>query len=118
MLFRFFRLRYHAQRIIVSRALSRLDVTIRLLRKEYMEQLGCPSNKMDTELRDIEDRIPIEGKFEQGKMRFGIGRIRAKMAQSSETVIAIILVVMNLENLLPGPLLEHLFCCLGSSRTA
>ena len=47
--------------------------------------------------QDELDRIPIEGKFGQGKRRFGLGRIMAKLSQTSETVIALIFIVMNLE---------------------
>jgi hypothetical protein len=50
--------------------------------------------------QDELDRIPIEGKFGQGKRRFGLGRIMAKLSQTSETVIALIFIVMNLEKCL------------------
>ncbi len=48
-------------------------------------------------LCDNAARIPIEGKFGQGKRRFGMSRIMAKLAETSETVIGIIFMVMNLE---------------------
>jgi len=87
--------------------------------------LGRPP-KEDVELQrrrrqqrqDELDRIPIEGKFGQGKRRFGLGRIMAKLAQSSETVIAIIFMVMNLEKWLRKPLLRSFFRCLEPSITA
>lgn len=47
--------------------------------------------------QDEIDRIPIEGKFGQAKRRFGLSRIMCKLAQTSETAIAIIFLVMNLE---------------------
>lgn len=47
--------------------------------------------------RDEIDRIPIEGKFGQGKRRFGLSKIMCKLAQTSETAIAITFLVMNLE---------------------
>ncbi len=47
--------------------------------------------------QDEIDRIPIEGKFGQGKRRFGLARIMCKLAQTSETAIAITFLVMNLE---------------------
>jgi transposase, IS5 family len=50
--------------------------------------------------RDEIDRIPIEGKFGQGKRRFGLSKIMCKLAQTSETAIAITFLVMNLEKLL------------------
>ncbi len=45
-------------------------------------------------------RIAIEGKFGQGKRRFGLGRLMAKLALTSETMIEISFLVMNLEHLL------------------
>lgn len=50
--------------------------------------------------QDELDRIPIEGKFGQGKRRFGLDRIMAKLSQTSETMIGVIFIVMNLEKLL------------------
>ena len=47
--------------------------------------------------QDERDRIPIEGKFGQGKRRFGLGLIMAKLANTSESAIAITFIVMNLE---------------------
>ena len=47
--------------------------------------------------QDEIDRIPIEGKFGQAKRRFSLSRIMSKLAQTSETAIAIIFLVMNLE---------------------
>lgn len=47
--------------------------------------------------RDELDRIPIEGKFGQGKRRFSLSRIMCKLARTSETAIAMIFLVMNLE---------------------
>ena len=47
--------------------------------------------------QDEIDRIPIEGKFGQAKRRFSLSRIMNKLAKTSETAIAIIFLVMNLE---------------------
>ena len=47
--------------------------------------------------QDEIDRIPIEGKFGQAKRRFSLSRIMCKLAQTSETAIAVIFLVMNLE---------------------
>lgn len=49
--------------------------------------------------QDEIDRIPIEGKFGQGKRRFGLARIMAKLSGTSQTVIALNLLVMNLVKL-------------------
>ena len=50
------------------------------------------------QVRDDESvRVAVEGKFGQGKRRFGLGRVMAKLAQTAETMIAITCLVMNLE---------------------
>jgi len=54
-------------------------------------------------------RIAIEGKFGQGKRRFGLGRVMAKLALTSETMIEITFLVMNLEHLLSRGVLSWLF---------
>jgi hypothetical protein len=46
------------------------------------------------------DRIAIEGKFGQGKRRFGLGRVMAKLVTTSECAIAVTFLVMNLEKVL------------------
>ncbi len=50
--------------------------------------------------RDENDRMAIESKFGQGKRRFGLARIMAKLAVTSEVMIMISFLVMNLEHLL------------------
>ena len=50
--------------------------------------------------QDEIDRIAIEGKFGQGKRRFGLSRIMAKLAQTSESMIMLSFMVMNLEKML------------------
>jgi len=64
--------------------------------------LGRPSKKEQTEQKqqarqDAAERIAIEGKFGEGKRRYGLGLIRVRLQQTSETVIALQLLVMNLE---------------------
>jgi hypothetical protein len=63
--------------------------------------LGRPS-KMSREekrqaLNDERVRNAIEGKFGQGKRRFGLSRIKAKLQETSEAVIWINIIVMNLD---------------------
>jgi len=60
--------------------------------------------------QDELERIPIEGKFGQGKRRFGLNRIMAKLSHTSETVIAITFIVMNLEKWLQKLFFVFLFC--------
>ena len=45
-------------------------------------------------------RIAVEGKFGQGKRRFSLDRIMAKLPDTSEAVISMIILVMNLEKIL------------------
>ena len=66
-------------------------------------KLGRPSKKAAENAaqkrqarQDEIDRIPIEGKFGEGKRRYSIGRVMTKLAETSETAIAICFLVMNL----------------------
>lgn len=52
--------------------------------------------------QDEVDRIAIEGKFGQGKRRFSLSRVMAKLARTSEAVIMVCFMVMNLEKILSG----------------
>ncbi len=52
--------------------------------------------------QDELDRIPIEGKFGQGKRRFSLSRIMCKLDITSEVAILVAFVVMNLEKWLKG----------------
>ncbi len=53
---------------------------------------------------DATARMAIEGKFGQGKRRFGLGRLMAKLARTSVTMIHVSFLVMNWEHLLTrGP---------------
>jgi len=61
--------------------------------------------------RDEIDRIAIEGKFGQGKRRFTLDRIMAKLAKTSEATIAISFIVMNLEKILSALLYFLLSYC-------
>jgi hypothetical protein len=47
--------------------------------------------------QDEKDRIPIEGKFGQGKRKYGIGKLMTKLAETSESAISLCFLVMNLE---------------------
>jgi len=59
--------------------------------------------------QDEIDRIAIEGKFGQGKRRFSLARIMAKLASTSEVVIMVAFMVMNLEKILAGLLIFLLY---------
>src|SRR5690606_26040059 len=45
---------------------------------------------------DTTARLAVEGKFGQGKRRFGLDRLMAKLARTSETMIHVSFLVMNL----------------------
>ncbi|WP_188883507.1 IS5 family transposase, partial [Alicyclobacillus cellulosilyticus] len=64
--------------------------------------LGRPSKFMEAqqqrmEKEDAAGRNAIEGKFGEGKRLYGLGLIRTRLQTTSETVIALQLLVMNLE---------------------
>jgi hypothetical protein len=59
--------------------------------------------------QDELDRIPIEGKFGQGKRRFSLSKIMSKLECTSETAIAVVFLVMNLEKWLKSLLLSLFF---------
>ena len=50
--------------------------------------------------QDELDRIAIEGKFGQAKRRFSLARVMARLAETSEVVIMVSFMVMNLEKIL------------------
>lgn len=65
-------------------------------------KLGRPTKESQLEdqkqeRRDAAERNAIEGKFGEGKRRFGLGLIRARRSDTSETVVALQFLVMNLE---------------------
>lgn len=56
-------------------------------------------------------RNTVEGKFGQGKRRFGLGRIMAKLASTSAAQISLSFLVMNLELALRRIFLSLFFAC-------
>lgn len=67
--------------------------------------LGRPRKNVSQEAKkqavnDERVRNEIEGKFGQGKRRYGLARIMAKLRKTAETAIAISFLVMNLSTLL------------------
>ena len=56
-----------------------------------------PSTHKRIERQDSAERNAIEGKFGESKRRYGLGRIRARLEQSSLSVITLQMLVMNLE---------------------
>ena len=83
-------------------------------------RLGRPPSQPEKQLeaklqarQDELERIPIEGKFGQGKRRFSLSRIMCKLAKTSETAIIVSFIVMNLEKWLQS-LLFYLFDLKGA----
>ena len=74
------------------------------------KQLSKKHQQQRQSRQDEIDRIPIEGKFGQAKRRFSLSRIMCKLAKTSETAIAIIFLVMNLEKMLKVLLLFFSDC--------
>ena len=61
-------------------------------------------------------RNRVEGKFGQGKRRFGLGRIMAKLASTSATQISLSFLVMNLELALKRFFFSLVLLCHGLAR--
>ncbi len=59
----------------------------------YLQNRDAPKKQA---LEDDRIRNAIEGKFGEGKRRFGLNRIMAKLDNTSQTTIAITFLVMNL----------------------
>lgn len=75
--------------------------------RPYCKKLGRPLNDSEEdsaqkriEYQDALDRNAVEGKFGEGKRTYGLGLIRARLRQTSETVIALQFLVMNFEKIL------------------
>jgi len=58
--------------------------------------LALKASKQQARLDEI-DRNAVEGKFGQGKRRYGLNRIMTKLAYTSETAITLSFLVMNLK---------------------
>jgi len=86
-----------ADKIYCNRAnrasLKRLGIKLRA------KPLGRPS-AVDVEHVRPGERNPIEGTFGQAKTAYGLNRIRARLAQTSESWIATTILVLNLIKLI------------------
>ncbi len=70
-------------------------LNIKLLAKP----LGRPGKEAQSNLVSPGERNPIEGKFGQAKVGYGLANISAKLKNTSESWIASIILVLNLVNL-------------------
>jgi hypothetical protein len=68
------------------------------------------------EKQDAAERNEVEGKFGVGKRKYGLSLIQARLPQTSESVIALQFIVMNLEHHLRTPFYSffNLFFTTGS----
>jgi len=78
--------------------------------------LGRPSkdkqvNNLNKQIekQDASERNAIEGKFGEGKRHYGLGLISACLQQTSETTIALNLLLMNLGKIFRDTFLSFLF---------
>jgi len=62
-------------------------------------------------------RNAVEGKFGEGKRRYSTDRVMTKLRETSETVISMVYLVMNLERLLSEGASSGLLCILSRLRT-
>lgn len=63
-------------------------------------------------------RNRVEGKFGQGKRRFGLGRVMARLASTSAAQISLTFLVMNLEEALRRFFLAIVLLCHGAASLA
>jgi len=91
--------------------------------------LGRPPKEKKKELiqqmrQDELDRISVEGKFGNGKRKYGLDRIMSKRKDTSETTFGVIILILNLERLLSifichfgsqiqGKIIRVLFCIIA-----
>ena len=88
----------------------RQDRGIRLMGLPLGRPVADKQVALRQQLREDEKiRNQIEGKFGQGKRRFSLARVMAKLAPTAETSIAVCFLVMNLERLL-RQVLFFIFC--------
>jgi hypothetical protein len=73
--------------------LKELEITLKA------KPLGRPSKKALSNQVSPGERNPIEGKFGQAKTAYGLDRIKARLANTSESWVASIILVLNLVNL-------------------
>ena len=77
--------------------------------KLIAKPLGRPSAQAVKNHLSPGERNPIEGKFGQGKVAYGLNEIRAKLSSTSTSWIAAIALVLNLVKLTRQALVRHIF---------
>ncbi|TRM11407.1 IS5 family transposase [Lentibacillus cibarius] len=79
----------------------------KLGRPSKNEQVNARHKQM--ERQDASERNTIEGKFGEGKRRYGLGLISACLQQTSETAISLSLLLMNIGKILRDSFLSFLW---------
>jgi IS5 family transposase len=74
------------------------------------ENRGILKNQRRVERMDEGIRNAVEGKFGQGKRRFGLGKIFEKLIETSETAIMLGFLVMNLEKIFKDLIFAFFIC--------
>jgi len=93
---------YYPENVLVDKIYCTRDNRAFLKAKDInlkAKPLGRPSSKALSNQVSPGERNPIEGKFGQAKKAYGMDNIRARLAQTSESWIASIILVLNLVHL-------------------
>ena len=101
---------YYPQKVFADKIYCNRDNRAKLKERNIIlvaKPLGRPSLAVDNHIRPGE-RNPIEGKFGQAKTAYGMNRIKARLAATSESWIASIVLVLNLIKLIGRALLSLL----------
>ena len=101
---------YYPQKVFADKIYCNRDNRAKLKERKIIlvaKPLGRPSLAVDNHIRPGE-RNPIEGKFGQAKTAYGMNRIKARLAATSESWIASIVLVLNLIKLIGRALLSLL----------
>ena len=75
-------------------------------RKETEKNKGELEKEKKQRYQDDIDRIAIEGRFGVGKRRYGLGLIKSKLKETSETDINVSILVLNLDKICAEELVE------------
>jgi IS5 family transposase len=78
----------------------------------HMQKLEKALERLDARMRNA-----VEGKFGEGKRKYGLDRIYAKLKETAESMIAMHFLVMNLEHLLRVLFVQFLWRLFGRSTT-
>ena len=75
-------------------------------RKETEKNKDQLKREKKQRYQDDIDRIAIEGRFGVGKRRYGLGLIKSKLKETSETDINVSILVLNLDKICAEELAE------------